>query len=77
MEGEELRKFLDSGMLELYLLGALGTGEVSLVERMRKLHSEIDTELESIEAFLERAAIGNAVSPSARTESKMIFGRLC
>lgn len=76
MQEEELRKFLDSGLLELYLIGALGSEEVSFVEKMRKLHPVVDSELAAIEAFLESDAIRNAVNPSAEMNAKMesIFG---
>lgn len=67
----ELNEFLNSGMLELYLINALSPGEVSLVENMRTLYPEVDTELVLLESFIEENAIRNAVSPPVRMDKKM------
>lgn len=74
----ELNEFINSGMMELYLIGALNTEEISLIERMRGLHPEINTELAKIENYIERGAIYNAVCPLERTDKKMalIFASL-
>jgi mannose-6-phosphate isomerase-like protein (cupin superfamily) len=67
----ELNEFLNSGMLELYLINTLHPEEVSLVESMRKLYPEVHAELAKLESFLEEDAIRNAVSPHTRMDEKM------
>ena len=67
----ELKEFIDSGMLELYLIGALSAEEVSFVESMQKLHPSISSELAKIESFLEEYAMRNAVELGSEMNSKM------
>ncbi|RZK77090.1 MAG: cupin domain-containing protein [Pedobacter sp.] len=67
----KLEEFINSGMLELYLIGALSAEEVSFVESMQKLHPSVNLELAKIESFFEEYAFRNAVYPNLKTDRKM------
>jgi len=49
---ENIKSYIESGILELYVLGDLNADEKSEVEAMSKLHSEVKAELEQIEIDL-------------------------
>lgn len=60
---EEHKAYIESGILELYVLGQLSAPEMLEVERMAASAPEIKRELEAIEIALEAYAIENAVEP--------------
>ena len=57
--------YIDSGILESYVLGVATGEEVSMVEKMALDHPEIKEELEQIEIALEQYATAHAVEPHA------------
>lgn len=59
----DLQSFLESGLMEAYVLGQCTAGERAEVERMASLHPEVKAELEAIERTLEKVARANAVPP--------------
>ncbi|MFD2284977.1 cupin domain-containing protein [Pedobacter petrophilus] len=67
----DLSAFLNSGLLELYLMGKLDQEEVLLVHQMRATHPEVVAELASLEAFFEREALQHAVKPDPKFDDKM------
>lgn len=62
---EEVKSYIESGILELYVLGQLSAAEVEDVERMATRHTEVKAELAAIELAMEAYAIENAMEPSA------------
>ncbi|WP_354356868.1 cupin domain-containing protein [Pedobacter sp. UYP30] len=67
----DLKEFLDSGLLELNVIGALAQDEAQLVHKMLVSHPEIKKEIAALEVFFEQHAIKNAVSPHLRMGKKM------
>ncbi len=61
---ENIKSYIESGILELYILGDLNADEKSEVEAMSKLHSEVRAELEQIEIDLGNIAENLQVLPS-------------
>ncbi|WP_068822107.1 anti-sigma factor [Pedobacter psychrophilus] len=61
---ENIKSYIESGILELYVLGDLNADERSEVEAMSKLHSEVRDELEQIEIDLGNIAESLQVMPS-------------
>lgn len=59
----EVSTFIQSGILELYALGAASAAEAAEVERMMALHPDVRTELDAISASLEAYALAHAVEP--------------
>ena len=72
---EELKTYIESGILELYVLGQLSATESSEVENMATTHPEVKAEITAIEIAMENYAISNAIVPSKNTEEK-IFSRI-
>lgn len=60
---EAHKAYIESGILELYVMGQLTAPEMLEVERMAATYPEIKRELEAIEIALERSALDNAVEP--------------
>ncbi|WP_221393978.1 cupin domain-containing protein [Dyadobacter sp. NIV53] len=56
----EVSRFIDSGILEMYVLGDTSPEQNEQMERMLKEHVEIREELYSIEVALEKYAINQA-----------------
>ena len=61
-----LTPYINSGILELYVLDELSAKERKGVERMVKLYPLLKDELAAIENALEKHALNNAVKPSER-----------
>lgn len=61
---EELSAYIESGILELYVLGQLSEAENMEVEAMAAKHPLIKQEISSIEIALEDYAHENAIAPS-------------
>jgi mannose-6-phosphate isomerase-like protein (cupin superfamily) len=59
----ELTEFLASGILEMYVMGYTSLEENVHVERMASLHSEVTSEIHSIESTLVHYAMEYAVEP--------------
>ncbi|MEO6453790.1 MAG: cupin domain-containing protein [Ginsengibacter sp.] len=58
-----LKEYIESGILESYVLGLTNGAESAEVEKMSAAHSEISTEINIISATIERYAELNAVKP--------------
>ncbi len=69
---EELRKYIESGILELYVLGQLSATESNEVEAMALTNPDIKAEITAIEIAMENYAIENAVAPSIQVEEKIL-----
>ncbi|WP_457269772.1 anti-sigma factor [Pedobacter sp. UYEF25] len=70
---ENIKAYIETGVLEQYVLGDLSPGEMVQVETMAVQHKEIRDELDAIEQSLERFANKNAVQPPADVEKKLFL----
>lgn len=68
---EEVKAYIESGILELYVLGQLSAQENKDVEAMATKHTEIRAEIASIEIAMEAYALDNAIQPSAALGDKI------
>jgi len=68
---ENLKAYIESGVLELYVLGDLSPEEALQVEEMAAQYPEVKSELTAIEIAMESYAMENAVAPSADIETKL------
>ncbi|PWS27300.1 hypothetical protein DHW03_13605 [Pedobacter yonginense] len=68
---ENLKAYIESGVLELYVLGDLSPEETVQVEEMASRHPEVRDEIAAIEQAMEQYAMQNAVEPSADVETKL------
>ena len=69
---EDLKIYLESGILELYVLGDLSSEEVREVEKMAMQHPEVKSELEAIETALLGYANSNSIAPPAALRDKIL-----
>jgi mannose-6-phosphate isomerase-like protein (cupin superfamily) len=60
-----VKEFMDSGVLELYVLGIASEQECKDVEKMISIHPEIVAEIEKIKASLQTYAVNYAIEPNA------------
>lgn len=73
---EELRAYIESGILELYVLGDVSPDEKREVEEMASKHPEVKAELDAIETSLESYAAAHAIEPSEKQRDKVLNGLL-
>jgi anti-sigma-K factor RskA len=69
---ESIKAYIESGILELYVLGELSPEEKLQVEEMASAHPEIRAELNAIERSLEAYALDNAVEPPEQLRDKVL-----
>ncbi len=68
---EEAKAYIESGILELYVLAQLSASDRSEVEEMAAKHPEVKAEILAIELAMETYALQNAIEPSANVEAKL------
>lgn len=69
---EEGKAYIESGILELYVLGQLTVQEQQEVEAMAAKYPEVKQEMEAIEMAMEKYALNHAVEPAAGLKEKII-----
>jgi len=68
----DLQTFIQSGLLESYVLGQVTAEERALVERMLPQHPEVRTELSAIEQAIEQYALAQAIPPPAWMKGRIL-----
>ena len=69
---EDIKVYIESGILELYVLGNVTPEERAQVEAMAQKHPSIKAELDEIERSLELYAGENAVEPSKDMRNRLL-----
>jgi len=69
---EDLKAYIESGILELYVLGDVTPEEKLQVEEMALKHPAIKAELDEIEQSMEMYAENNAVEPPEHLRSRVL-----
>jgi anti-sigma-K factor RskA len=69
---EDIKAYIESGILELYVLGDVTHEEKLQVEALAAQHPAIKAELEEIERSLESYANANAVDPAENLRDKVL-----
>ncbi len=69
---EEGKAYIESGILELYVLGELNEQEQHKVEAMAAQYPEVKQEISAIELAMEEYAIQHSVQPSIELENKIL-----
>lgn len=72
---EDVKTYIESGILELYVLGDLNAEERTAVEGMSKLYPEVKAELGEIEKVLMDVSLDLAIAPSAKAKENF-FGQI-
>jgi len=73
---EDIKAYIESGILELYVLGDVTPAEKLQVEAMASAHPAIKAELEEIELSMEAYAEHNAVEPPENLRSRVLNSML-
>jgi anti-sigma-K factor RskA len=73
---ENIKAYIESGILELYVLGNLSPEERLQVEGMASKHAAVKAEIDQIEQSLEFYAEQYAVEPSEAVRDKILNGLL-
>jgi anti-sigma-K factor RskA len=68
---EQAKAYIESGILELYVLGQLNGQEVNEVEAMASKYPEVLQEIRAIEIAMERYALSNAIEPRPGLDVKI------
>lgn len=72
---EEAKAYIETGILELYVLGQLEFPEQREVQDMAGKFPEIKMEIDAIEVAMEKYAFSHAITPAAELE-KRIFDQI-
>lgn len=67
----ELQDYIDSGIVESYLLGLASAEEIALFERMRYIYPELETEISMAEYRLQKVIEEGGITPPARVWNKI------
>ena len=67
-----MKEYIESGILESYVLGIATVGESAEVERMASVHPEVEIELEAIRGTLENYALQYEKQPPAALKGKIL-----
>lgn len=69
---EEIKAYIESGVLELYVLGDMSTDEKLQVEAMAQKHPEVRAELDEIEKAMEVYADANTIEPAFEMRDRVL-----
>ncbi|CAN5368530.1 hypothetical protein BH09BAC6_BH09BAC6_35020 [soil metagenome] len=69
---EDLKAYIETGILELYVLGDVSPAEKLQVEEMASKHPAVRAELDEIERSMEFYAAENAVEPQDALRSRVL-----
>ena len=69
---EEVKSYIESGILELYVLGQLSAEENMAVEAMAAQYPLVRAEISAIEIAMEAYALENAIEPSDELGDKIL-----
>lgn len=72
LEVEDIKAYIESGVLELYVLGDATSEERAEVENMALNHPLIKAELNEIERSLEKYAENNEIEPNEGVRSRVL-----
>ncbi|MDQ6814448.1 MAG: hypothetical protein M3040_11970, partial [Bacteroidota bacterium] len=71
----DIDAYIQSGLIESYVLGLTDAEETAQVETMRESHPQIEDAINSFSLSLEQKAFENAIPPPAGLKAK-VFAQL-
>jgi anti-sigma-K factor RskA len=69
---EEIKAYIESGILELYVMGDITPAEKLQVEEMAAKHQAVKAELNEIESSMESFAAENAIEPAEHLRTRIL-----
>ena len=67
----DVQAYIESGVIESYVLGMTDTHESAQLEQLMNQYPEIKQAVTAFEASLERSALSNAVAPKTEVKEKL------
>jgi len=67
----DIRAYIESGVIESWVLGMASAEEAAELERLRVLHPEINQAIDAFEASLERTALAGATQPPVYVKQEL------
>lgn len=68
----EIKQYVESGILEQYVLGLLNVDEELDVVRLSLIYPEVKAELNGIETAIEQLALAAAISPAEHSRHRLL-----
>lgn len=68
----DINAYIESGIIESYLLGLATREEVSMLLRMRVIYPELETEISAVERKLQKVGLEGGVTPPAQIWNKIV-----
>ena len=68
----DIQAYIQSGIIESYVLGLASAEEVIEVEKLRLQYREVDRDIDEFSALLEKQALENCIPPPAEAKSKIM-----
>jgi anti-sigma-K factor RskA len=68
----DIKAYIESGILESYVLGLTSAEEAAEVQMLCTQHTEIKNAVDEFSLLIEKAAFDNAVTPSAMVKNKVM-----
>jgi len=69
----DTKAYIESGIIESYVLGLASAEEATELEMLCKQHAEIKNAVEEFETLMEKQAFKDAVEPPAKVKDKLMF----
>lgn len=70
----DTKAYIESGIIESYVLGMADEQEAAELEQLRLQYPEIGQAIEAFELSLEQNALANAVTPAPRVKEQLLAG---
>lgn len=67
-----IQEYIQSGIIESYVLGLASTEEINEIDRLRKEHLEVEKAIDYFSILLENEAIQNAIPPPPEVKEKIL-----
>jgi anti-sigma-K factor RskA len=67
----DIKELIESGSLELYVMGALPAAEATEIDALRKVHPEVNDEINRIEDTMINYANSHAIKPTPELKEKI------
>jgi len=67
----DIKAYIESGVIEAYVLGMATAAETAELEMLRKQHPEVHNAIQAFEAHLEKVAMSNAEAAPAIVKQKL------
>jgi anti-sigma-K factor RskA len=68
----DIQAYIQSGIVETYVLGVASAEEVAEIEKLRLTYPEVDKAIDEFSESLETEAFANAIAPPPEVKAKIM-----